>query len=94
MVALAAAGVPVIWPVVVDIVRPAGRTGRTLYASGVVPPAPVTGVTGVARWLTVMMTVGTACVAVTAPFTVRLKVAVAVAPLASVTVTVLSLIDI
>jgi hypothetical protein len=86
--ALATVGVPVIAPVVVDIVRPAGRTGRTLYASGVVPPPPVTGVKAVAAWFWVRMVVGTACVAVTAVLTVRLKVAVAVALFASVTVTV------
>jgi len=42
----------------------------------------------VAAWFTVSVTVATACVAATAAFTARLKVAVAVALFASDTVTV------
>ena len=52
------------------------------------PPEPVTGVKEVAAWFWVRILDAMACVAVTAPLTVRLKVLVAVALLASVTVTV------
>jgi hypothetical protein len=48
----------------------------------------VTGVKGVAAWPAVSVVVGTAVVAETAPFTVKLKVAVPVAPFVSVAVTV------
>ena len=52
------------------------------------PPDPMTGVKAVAAWFSVRAVDATACVAVRAPFTVSEKVAVAVALLASVTVTV------
>ena len=52
------------------------------------PPAPVTGVKAVAAWFCARVDVATACVAVTALLMVRLKVLLAVALLASVTVTV------
>ena len=52
------------------------------------PPLPVTGVKAVAARFCVRTVVATACVAVTELLTVRLKVLLAVAPLASVTVTV------
>jgi hypothetical protein len=81
-------GVPVIWPVVVDMVNPVGRAGATAQARGVEPPVAVTGVTGVIKWLRVKATAGTAWFAVSPAFTVRSNEAVAVAPLASVTVTV------
>jgi len=45
-------------------------------------------VNGVAAWFWVRVVEAIACVAVKAPLTVRLKVLVAIAPLASVTVTV------
>ena len=56
--------------------------------SAPVPPVAVTGVKAVAAWPAVSVVVGTAVVATTAPFTVRLNVAAAVALLWSVTVTV------
>ena len=52
------------------------------------PPEPVTGVNEVAATFCVSVVEAIACVADTALLTVRLKVAVAVALLASVTVTV------
>src|SRR5579864_6549172 len=88
VVASTTVGVPVMVPVAVLKLRPAGSVGATLNVSGAVPPLPVTGVNGVAAWLMISAVDGTAVVAVTAPFTVRLNVLVAVAPLASVTVTV------
>jgi hypothetical protein len=54
----------------------------------VVPLPPVTGVNEVAAWFCTRVVKATACVAVTAALTVRLKVLLAVALLASVTVTV------
>ena len=51
------------------------------------PPEPVTGVNDTG-WFTVSVVAGTDCAAVTALFTVREKVAVAVAWFASVTVIV------
>jgi hypothetical protein len=86
--ALVIVGVPVIAPVEVENESPVGSVGETLYASGVVPPDPVTGVNDVVAWFCVSVVLAIACVAATAPFTVRLKVAAAVAPFASVTVTV------
>ena len=53
-----------------------------------VPPPPVTGVKLAEGWLCVSVLEATACVAVAAVLTVRLKVLLAVALLASVTVTV------
>jgi hypothetical protein len=72
-----------------DIVRPAGRVGETLNVNGPAPPDTVTGVkdTGPPLWEIVVVPVAT-CAGVTGAFTVRLNVAVAVALLASVTVTV------
>ena len=52
------------------------------------PPPPVTGVNEVAAWFCVSVAEATAWVAETAPLTVRLKLLLAVALLASVTVTV------
>ena len=86
--ALVTVGVPVIWPVVVDMVSPVGRAGRTAQARGVEPPVAVTGVTGVIKWLRVKATAGTAWFAVSPAFTVRSNVAVAVALFVSFTVTV------
>jgi hypothetical protein len=85
---LAAVGVPVIAPVVELKLSPAGSAGATLYVNEPVPPEPVTGANAVAARFCVNAVEATACVAVTAAFTVRLKVAVAVAPWESVTVTV------
>jgi hypothetical protein len=81
-------GVPAIAPVPEAIERPAGSVGETLYVSAPVPPEPETGMKLMAAWFTVSVVVGRTCVAATAAFTVRLKVAVAVALFASVTVTV------
>lgn len=80
-------GVPVIAPVPEAIESPAGSVGVTLYASAPVPPEPATGMKLVA-WFTVSVVEAMAVVATTAEFTVRPKVAVAVALFASVTVTV------
>jgi hypothetical protein len=80
-------GVPVIAPVDALIERPVGRPGDTLYDKAPVPPDPVTGVNG-ADIPTSSVFVAIACVAVTAALTVRLKLAFAVAEVASVTVTV------
>ena len=52
------------------------------------PPPPVTGVKDVAALFSLSVVDAIDCVAVTAAFTVRLKLAVAVALFASVTVTV------
>jgi hypothetical protein len=46
------------------ILRPAGRTGETLYVREPVPPEPVTGVKDVAAWFCVNAVEATACVAV------------------------------
>ena len=67
--------------------RPVGNVGEMLYDNGVVPPPPVTGVNE-AAWLCVRTVTAIACVAVTAGLTVRMNVLLAVAELASVTVTV------
>jgi hypothetical protein len=85
---LVTVGVPVIAPAVVLKLSPAGSAGETLYASVPVPPEPVTGAKLVAARFTVNAVEGTAWAAVTAEFTVRLKVDVAVALFVSVTVTV------
>jgi hypothetical protein len=85
---LVAVGVPVIAPVEEEIFKPVGKAGETLYDIVPVPFEPVTGVKAVAAWFCVRPAETTDCVAVTAAFTVRLKVAAAVALLASVTVTV------
>ena len=61
---------------------------RCCSSRGVVPPEPVTGVNEVAAEFCVSTFEAIACVAATAGLTVRLKVAVAVPLLASVTVTV------
>jgi hypothetical protein len=53
-----------------------------------VPPEPVTGVKAFAATFCVSTVVGTATVDTTAEFTAMLKFAVAVVPIASVTVTV------
>ena len=82
-------GVPVIWPVVVENVRPVGSVPpESAKLSGPAPPEAVTGVNGVAGEFCASVVDGTAWVVVRGALTVRLKVAVAVALLASVTVTV------
>jgi hypothetical protein len=81
-------GVPVIAPLLVEMLSPAGSDGEMLYVSVPVPPVPVTGVNNAARWLSVRIFDAMDCVATTVLFTDRLKLAVAVAPLMSVTVTV------
>jgi hypothetical protein len=86
--ALVIVGVPVIAPVEAENESPVGSVGETLYASGVVPPDPVTGVNEVAARFCVRVALAMACVAVTAVFTVKLKFDCAVALFASVTVTV------
>jgi hypothetical protein len=78
---------PVIAPLVALMLRPAGRAGETLKVSGGVPPEPVTGVNDADGWFTVSIVVDTAVIATTALFTVSEKLEFAVAPLASVTVT-------
>jgi hypothetical protein len=86
--ALTTVGVPVITPVFTFSVSPMGRPGDTLYVSGDVPPDPVTGMNGTTVWSNVRPSTPIDCTATTALLTIRLKFAVAVAPLASVTVTV------
>jgi hypothetical protein len=81
-------GVPVIAPVPEAIESPAGSVGVTLYVSAPVPPEPVTGMKLMAARFIVSVVEAMAVVATTAEFTVRLKVADAVALFASVTVTV------
>ncbi len=78
---------PVIVPVEPAILRPAGRAGETVKVKGAMPPEPVTGVNEAGLpWVIVFRAV--TVVAVTAVSTVNWKLAVAVALLASVTVTV------
>jgi len=84
---LVAVGVPLTTPAV-EKLRPVGSAGNTLYVSVPVPPAPVTGVNAVDAWFSVSVVLEMAVTADTEPVTVRLKVAVAVAEFASVTVTV------
>ena len=81
-------GIPEMVPVDELIANPAGRSGDTEYCKLPVPPDPVTGVKGVAAKFTVRPIEAIACVAVTAELIARLNVLVAVAELASVTVTV------
>jgi hypothetical protein len=79
---------PVIVPVEGLMLRPAGRDGEMVYVSGAVPPEPFTGMNDAGDWLTVSIVAGMDVVAVTAGFTVSVKVVCAVAWLLSVTVTV------
>ena len=88
VVANAAAGVPEMMPVAVFIVKVAGRAGVIAKVRGAVPPAAVTGVNGVTAVPAVSVVLGTAWVATTAGFTVRLKVFAEVALALSVTVIV------
>jgi hypothetical protein len=68
-------GVPLIWPVVVEKFNPVGNVPPDNAKLSVpVPPDAVTGVNDVARKPTVKIVLGTACVVVSAAFTVRLKV--------------------
>ena len=83
-----AVGVPVIAPVLDEMVKPAGNAGEIVYTSEPVPPEPVTGVKEVAATFLVSTFVATACVAVGAASIVKLKVLDAEAETASVTVTV------
>ena len=84
---LVAEGVPVMAPEADVILKPAGSDGEMLKTRLPVPPVAVTGVK-LAAELCVSVLVATDCEAATAAFTVRLKVAVEVALLVSVTVTV------
>jgi hypothetical protein len=59
-----AVGVPVIWPVVVESVSPAGSVGETAKDKVPKPPDAVTGVTGVMAVPTVTVVVATACVVI------------------------------
>jgi hypothetical protein len=89
VVASVAVGVPLICPLVVLKLIPAGSVpplNAKVY--GVVPPLAVTGVNGVYAVFTVSDLLATACVTTSAPFTVSWKVALPVAVAASVTVTV------
>jgi hypothetical protein len=82
-----ALGVPLIAPVDDERLNPKGRLGAMLYVSAPVPPPPATGVNA-AAWFCVNASVGNAVVAAIAGLIVRLKEAVAVVLLASVTLTV------
>ena len=88
MLALDEAGVPVIAPVEVLIVRPVGSDGEIEKVTGDVPPLAVTGVKLVATALAVKVSEAIARVVVRAAETVSMKVLELVAPLASVAVTV------
>jgi hypothetical protein len=90
-----AVAVPLISPVVVEKLIPAGSEAaavlselRSAKASGEVPPDAVTGVKAVYDVFTVNVFDATACVVDSALFTVRLNVCDDVAPFASVTRTV------
>jgi hypothetical protein len=88
VVASEAVGVPVMAPVPALNASPAGRVPPvSANPYGTVPPAAVTGVNDSGVPLLPVVD-GTACVVVSAPFTVRSKVLADVAPIASVTVTV------
>jgi hypothetical protein len=68
-------GVPLICPVVVEKFSPVGRVPPDRAKLNVpVPPDAVTGVKGVAALPVTKVLLGTACVVVSAGFTVRLKV--------------------
>jgi hypothetical protein len=86
--ALDAAGVPVIAPVEVLIVRPVGSDGEIARVIGEVPPDGVTGVKLVATALAVKVSEAIASVVVRAAETASAKVFELVALLASVAVTV------
>jgi hypothetical protein len=62
---LVAVGVPTIVPLVEEKFRPAGSAGEILYASGAVPPVPVTGVKAVTAWFFVSTADETLCCAAT-----------------------------
>ena len=62
--ALTTVGVPETAPVPALKLNPAGSAGVTLYVSGDVPPAPITGVNGVAARFTVSTVEATTVVAV------------------------------
>ncbi len=81
-------GVPVMAPIVVLKERPVGRVGEMLKLRVPVPPPAVTGVKLLTAWFWVRNLLAIDCVAVTALFTVSVKLFDAVAPLASVAVTV------
>jgi hypothetical protein len=86
--AVATVGVPVIWPLAALIDNPAGSAGLIANARGAVPPAAVTGVKAVIGAPEFTTLTATACVVVSVAFTVSVNVADAVAPAASVIVTV------
>ena len=88
MRALDAAGVPVIAPVEVLIVRPVGSDGEIERVIGEVPPDDVTGIELVATIPAVNVSEASASVVVRAAETASAKVLELVAPLASVAVTV------
>ena len=88
MRALDAAGVPVIAPVEVLIVRPVGSDGEIARVIGEVPPDGVTGVKLVATALAVKVSEAITSVVVSAAETIRENVLVVLPPTESVTVTV------
>ena len=79
---------PVMAPVDEPIARPAGNEGDTLKVYGLTPKLPVTGVNEAADAFRVKVFEAIACVALTGEVTVRSKLPVATALLASVAVTV------
>jgi hypothetical protein len=84
-------GVPLTAPVVVLNAKPmsvSGASGLTANETGAVPPLAVTGVNVGIRVFTVPVVLGTACVVVSASFTVSVNVWDEFAAAASVTVTV------
>jgi hypothetical protein len=84
---LAALAVPVMAPVLKEKLRPAGSAGEMLYASGAVPPVPVTGVKAVTAWFFVSTADETLCCAATESYVYQSAVTVALVP-AAVTTTI------
>jgi hypothetical protein len=81
-------GVPVIAPVDVLKLNPAGRVGEMEKARGAVPPDPVTGINDVAAVAAVRVVLAIAWVAVSGPLIDSANTLALVALLASVAVTV------
>ena len=88
MPALDEAGVPVIAPVEVLIVRPVGSDGEIEKVTGEVPPLAVTGVEEAAAIVAVNVSDAITSVVVSAAEIVSEKELVTLPPAASVTVTV------
>ena len=88
MLALDEAGVPVIAPVEVLIVRPVGSDGEIEKVTGEVPPLAVTGVEEAAAIVAVNVSDAITSVVVSTAETISENVLVVLPPTESVTVTV------